>query len=202
MYGIDYPVFIAVAIVPFILFRNITLRVMEAVEANRGLFVFKQIRPFDTFLGRALLDSIVSVVVFILIMTIMAWVGFSTPFKDPLVIMILSGILILKGLGLGMVFCMLIFYMPELRIVLRMSMLPLYFTSGVIFPLSRMPQEWLPFLMWNPLLHATELIRHAFFAQYDMVPGISPPYLMMCTLALLALGLAWYWSRRLEMLAR
>jgi hypothetical protein len=57
LFGIDFPVFIVTGIVPFLMFKNIALRVMDGVEANRALFAYRQIKPMDTFIARTLLDA-------------------------------------------------------------------------------------------------------------------------------------------------
>jgi len=202
LFGIDYPVFIATGVIPFLLFKNITLRVMDGVDANRGLFSFKQIKPIDTFLTRALLDTLISIAVFVIVLAGMYWVGFDVPFRDPLPVMAMYALLIFMGLGLGMVFCVVTHYMPESRTMIRLGMMPLYLLSGIILPVANLPQWMLPYLMWNPLLHAIEFLRSAFFVQYNVVAGTSPLFVLMSTLVILAFGYVWYWNRRLELLAR
>jgi capsular polysaccharide transport system permease protein len=202
MYGADFPVFIAVGVIPFILFRNIALRVMDGGDSNRGLFSFKQIKPIDAFVARTMLDAMVSFAVFLILLTGMYWIGLDVPFRNPLPVLAMYVLLIFGGLGLGMVFCVATHYMPEAKTLFRLSMMPLYLMSGIIFPISSLPQWLLPYLMWNPLLHAIEFMRGAFFVQYHVVAGISPLFVVMSALTVLAFGYAWYWSRRLELLAR
>lgn len=202
MFGIDFPVFIVTGIVPFLMFKNIALRVMEGVEANRALFAYRQIRPMDTFTARALLDAFLAFAVYGLLLLGMAWVGLDVPFRDPFALAFLMALLVLMGLGLGMVLCVFTHYLPEAKTVVRIAFLPLYFVSGVIFPVSLVPQEFLPYLLWNPLLHAIELMHVAFFDQYHAVAGISPLFVVMTTLVLLFLGLALYRTQRHELLAR
>jgi capsular polysaccharide transport system permease protein len=201
-FGVDIEVFLVTGIVPFLLFKNVALRVMDGVDANRGLFSFRQIKPMDVFIARALLDALISVAVFSLMLIGLAWLGFDVPFRDPLTVAAVYALLILMGLGVGMILSVVGHYMPEAKTIIRLMMMPLYLLSGIIYPASRMPHELLPYLLWNPLLHAIELIRGAFFVHYHTVAGLSAGYVVMSTLALLALGLAWFWSHRLEMLAR
>lgn len=200
--GIDVPVFIVTGIVPFLLFKNIAMQVMDGVAANQALFSFKQIKPIDTFVARTLLDAVLSAVVSAILLTGMAWTGMSVPFRDPLTVLGVCLVLIAMGLGLGMIFCMFTHYMPESKTLLRLLMMPLYLLSGVIFPATNLPQSLLPYLLWNPLLHAIEILRGAFFYQYNSVSGLSPLYVLLSTLALLAFGYTWYWNRRLDLLAR
>lgn len=199
--GIDFPVFLVTGIVPFLLFKNVALRVMDGVDANRGLFAYRQIRPSDTFIARTLLDSALSVIIFGVLLAGMAWVGMDVPFRDPLSVAFIFGLMILLGLGLGMFLCIVVHYMPESKTFIRLLFLPMYLMSGIIFPVTRLPKEFLPYLMWNPLLHAIETLRGAFFSQYHTVPGLSPLFVVMTTLVVLFLGLSWYRVKRYELLA-
>jgi len=200
--GIDIQVFLVTGIAPFLLFKNIALRIMDGIDANRGLLSFRQIKPMDIFIARAMLDALISVIVFALLLIGMAWWGLDVPFRDPLTVLVIYALLIFMGLGLGMILSVIVHYIPEAKTIIRLTMMPLYLLSGIIYPVAKMPQELLPYLLWNPLLHAFELIRGAFFVQYHTVAGLSPEYVLMSTLALLAFGFAWFWKNRLEMLAR
>src|SRR3546814_16879791 len=46
--GMEFPVFFATGIIPFLMLRNLTLRIMDAPNANQALFAYQQIKPFDT----------------------------------------------------------------------------------------------------------------------------------------------------------
>lgn len=201
LFGIDLPVFLATGVIPFLLFKNIALRVMDGVNANRNLFSFKQIKPIDTFLARTLLDTLISIAVFIIVLFGLYWLGMDVPFHEPLKVMGIYALLILMGLGLGMFFCVVTHYLPESKTLIRLSMMPMYLISGIIFPLNSLPQSLLSYLMWNPLLHAIEILRDAFFMQYHAVVGVSPLFVVLATIVIMALGFALYWNRRLELLA-
>lgn len=202
LYAIDYPVFIVTGIVPFLMFKNIALRVMESVESNRGLFTFRQIKPIDTFITRALLETFLGLLVYALLLLGMAWVGMDTPMRDPLTILVIFALLVMGGLGLGMVFSVVVHYMPEAKTIIRLIFMPLYFVSGIIFPIHMVPAEFLPYLLWNPILHGIEINRVAFFDQYHALHQVSLTYAVLAALFCLYFGMAWYRLRRFEMLAR
>jgi capsular polysaccharide transport system permease protein len=202
LFGVDFPVFIVTGIVPFLIFKNIALRVMDGVEANRALFAYRQIKPMDAFLARTLLDAFFGTVVYCLILLGMAWIGLDVPFRDPFVLVFLMAVLVLMAMGLGMLLCVLTHYLPEAKTLVRIAFLPLYLLSGIIFPIAMVPHEYLHLLLWNPLLHAVELMRGAFFVQYRVLPDASLLFVVMTSLVVLFLGLAWYRNKRLELLAR
>jgi len=165
------------------------------------LFAYRQIKPMDTFTARALLDTFISFAVAALILIGMTWVGLDVPFRDPFTVIALMGLLVLMGLGLGMILCVFTHYLPEAKTLIRIAFMPLYFMSGIFFPASIMPQEYLPVVLWNPLIHVIELIRGAFFDRYHVLAEIILLYVVMTTLVLLFFGLAWYRNKRQELLA-
>ena len=42
--GLEFPVFLLTGLVPFFVFRNLTLRGMDSVDSNRGLFGYRQVK--------------------------------------------------------------------------------------------------------------------------------------------------------------
>lgn len=202
LYAIDYPVFIVTGIVPFFMFKNIALRIMDAVDSNRGLFTFRQIKPMDTFLTRTLMETFLSLLVYALLLLGMAWAGMDVPLRDPLTVMLIFALFIAGGMGLGMIFSVVVHHLPEAKTLIRLIFLPLYLISGIIFPLSVLPAEVLPYLLWNPILHGIEINRMAFFDQYHGLRQVSLAYGIFAALVCLYFGMAWYRLRRYEMVAR
>jgi capsular polysaccharide transport system permease protein len=199
--GIDFSVFLVTGLIPFFLFRNIALHVMDGVDANRALFSFKQVKPIDAFIARALLESFLTAIVMALLLTGMSLIGLHVAIRDPFLYFALFTVTILMALGLGMLFCVLTYFIKEAKIAIRIAFLPLYFTSGVMFPLSAMPPEFRAILVWNPILQLIELMRGAFFKHYEQAAGISAIFVILFTLAVLFLGMAWYHNRRAALLA-
>ena len=54
--GIEYPIFVMLGILPWLLFKNIIRRSVTAITANRGMFVYPGVRPIDAILGRVFLE--------------------------------------------------------------------------------------------------------------------------------------------------
>jgi capsular polysaccharide transport system permease protein len=202
MFGIDFPVFLVTGVVPFLMFKNIALRVMDGAEANRALFIYRQIKPMDAFIARALLDAFLAMVVYAVLLIGMTWIGMDVPFRDPFTVMLVIALLILQGMGLGMIFCVITYYMPQAATIIRLIMFPLYLLSGVIFPVAMLPREFLPILLWNPLLHAVEWMRGAFFTQYHVLYQVSPLFVVMTALVLIFFGLALYRNNRYELVTQ
>lgn len=200
--GVDPSFFLLTGVVPFFLFRNIALRLMEAVEGNRALFAYRVIKPTDTLLARCLLEVILSSGVFVIFSAAFLWAGIDITLHRPLAFLNVILLVVLMGLGLGTLLCVLGDAAPAVKSFIRLLFLPLYFLSGVIFPISRVPAEYRDWLLWNPLLHAIELARQAFFINYERVPEVSARYVAEVTLVLLFAGFSAYRLRRHELVAR
>jgi capsular polysaccharide transport system permease protein len=109
---------------------------------------------------------------------------------DPLSVMLGVLGMWLFGLGWGLVASVGQSLIPELENVNNMLMMPLYFISGTILPVSQIPPQYVDWLLLNPLVHGLEVIRHGFSDYYYAVPGSNLYYLYACALSLLFLGLA------------
>ena len=200
--GIDFPVFLIVGLIPYLLFKNISLRTMNAMEANRALFAYRQIKPMDTFVSRAIFESVMMLIVYILMLFFMGALGFSVVPAAPFLLVVIHGMIVLFGLGFGMILSVAVDWLPEVRLFVQIVYLPLYFISGVMFPLTMVPPEILPWIVWNPVLHFVELARSGFFPNYQLSPVVSWELVVMVTLVSLFLGLAVYYARRTRMVRR
>ena len=60
MPGLEFPVFLVTGMIPFLLFQNLSNRLMDAVEANRGLFAYRQVKPLDTLVSRAMVEALMN----------------------------------------------------------------------------------------------------------------------------------------------
>ncbi len=200
--GLEAPVFFLVGIVPFLLMRNICLRMMEAVSANQALFAYRQIKPLDTLLARLIVEVAISVCVYALLLLGMGlFFGYDVSINHPLEWL---GILLLGialSFGIGVILCVIGEAAPESKGFLRMMFLPLYLISGVLFPIWSMPSHLLEWIMWNPFLHIIDGLRWAMFEHYPQTHGINMQYPFEVTFCILFLAMGLYRARRLRLVA-
>jgi capsular polysaccharide transport system permease protein len=192
----EYPVFLVTGLIPFFLFQNLANRLMDAIEANRGLYAYRQVKPLDTMVSRALVESVMNLLVYAFTLGIMGWVGFHVMPHQPLEMLGVNLLLILFGGAFGLFAAVLSHDRPRLRSLIRMFMFPLYLASGVIFPVTTLPRQYVEILLWNPLLHLVELSRHAFIPEYALTQGVNALYPTLVMLCLAAMGLLLYQSKR------
>ncbi|MEW5838783.1 MAG: ABC transporter permease [Pseudomonadota bacterium] len=200
-YNFSFPVFLLTGIVPFLLFKNIALRVMDGVDANKALFAYRHVKPMDAFVARALLEFTLYVAVFFVMSAAFVWMGIQITLVKPLEFAVVMMVLGVLGLGLGLIFGVIAHAFPPMRLLIRLSFMPLYFISGIFFPITVIPVEYRSWLMWNPLLHAIELSRSSFSPLYHLDQGISLGYVFAAAILSLFVGFWLYRQRRLAMVA-
>lgn len=189
--GIPAPLFITASYLPFIFFRNVVSKLQSAVSANMGLFCYRQVTPFATFVARFLLEAIVGLVVGCILVLGLLWFGFNAIPNDPLEVILIYLLLMVFSFSLGIIFCIVCNLFKEASKFLDLLMMPLMFISCVMFPLSTIPEQYQHWFLWNPLVHALELIRYGWFASYNS-PNVSWVYLSIVTLMLLTFAMSCY----------
>lgn len=188
--GADFVPWLLVGILGFFLFREGVQRSLGALEANQGLFAYRQVQPVDTVLIRNVVEGFLKTIVFVIVIMGASLLGYDVLPANPLRAVFAWASLWLFGTGVGLVVSVGATLVPEIRIVVRLAMLPMLLLSGVIFSINVLPHSAQQYLLYNPILHGVEFLRLAFFPGYATANSISALYLWYWILASLALGLA------------
>jgi capsular polysaccharide transport system permease protein len=196
MRGIEYPVFLVTGLLPYFLFMHLATRLMDGIDANKGLYAYRQVKPLDALLGRAIVEVILNLVVYVFTLMILAWAGYHVVPDGLLGLVGAQALLMMLGLSFGIFIATVGHGRPRLRSFVRISMFPLYLASGVIFPIHTAPRDILPYLLLNPLAHLIDLSRHAFIPQYTAIPGVTVTVPVLWTVGLGALAMLNYRAKR------
>ncbi|RYU57740.1 kpsM protein [Methylolobus aquaticus] len=186
---IDVPVFLLVGLVPFLLFKNTALRTMDGFRAEKGVLVYRQVKPLDIFLSRIIIEFTIAIWSYVTILVVLGWWGYDIVPNNLLALIALLVGVIPLGFGLGLLLHVLCRIAPEMRIFVRLAFMPLYFLSGIIHPLYIVPKAVADFLLWNPILRIVELSRHSFFENYPMPYTVGSFYVVMVTIGIFFVGL-------------
>lgn len=189
--GAPAPLFITASYLPFIFFRNVVSKLQSAVNANMGLFCYRQVTPFATFIARFILETIIGLVVGFVLVLGLLWFGFDAIPNDPLQVIIIFLLLMVFSFSLGVIFCVVGNLFKEADKFLSLLMTPLMFISCVMYPLATIPTQYQHWFLWNPLVHAIELIRSGWIANY-ISPNASWTYLSGVTLIILTFSMSCY----------
>jgi capsular polysaccharide transport system permease protein len=188
--GIDTAVWIMIGMLSYFMFTRTGVQVMNAISANRALFTYRQVKPIDTLLVRGALEGLLMMMITSILLLGAAIFGHSVIPADPLsVIQAFIG-LWLVGLGFGLVTSVAIELIPELNHLIKLIMMPLYFISGVMFPISSVPQPYRDWLLLNPMVHGLEAARLGFAQNYHAIAELSIAYIYYFALISIFLGLA------------
>lgn len=188
--GADTAVWLLVGLTTFFTARNIYQRGMGAISANQALFGYRQVLPVDTVLVRAALETFLGLIVACVLVAIVALFGFNVLPHDPLLVVASYAGVLLCGLGLGLILSVASELVSELGNIADMLFTPLYFLSGVIFPLTAIPPQYREWVFYNPFAHGLELLRGGFFPLYHAAPEANLAFLYAFALVSIFFGLA------------
>jgi capsular polysaccharide transport system permease protein len=198
--SMEFTVYFVTGLIPYFFFQKLVFRLLDGVDANRGLFNYRQVKPMDALMARAAVEGLLYVVVYSVTLVVLGWGGLEVVPDLPLQVIMVNGLTGVFGASMGLLFAVLGHDRHRLRSTIRLSFLPLYFASGVILRLDLLPQHVVDLLLWNPLIHLVELSRHGFYARYPTPAGVNIYYPFAWTLVSAALGLSLYRVNRLRLL--
>jgi capsular polysaccharide transport system permease protein len=153
----------------------------------------------DVFVSKAMAHCVIQAIVFVTVLTGLGMLGYDVLPGHPIE---LAGILALTtvlAFGLGVVLAAISSLVPDARSIIKIMFMPLYFASGILFPVTRFPDEWVRWMSLNPVLHVVELSRTMAIDGYRPMQYMSVTYPVALALSLTLLGFMLY---RLRYLAR
>lgn len=181
--SIDPIVFFTTGIVVFTVFSETSVRATNAYQANEALFFYRQVRPIDTVLSRALVElGLLSFLTLIILVPYYIIMPNQRIDSLPGVFAAVS-LTSVFSVGCGILFMLIGRLYPIIEVFIPMIMRPLWYLSGAFYSLSHIPQPYRSWLAYNPLLQAVELTRNAFNSHYSLDgTGVRMSYLFNTTL--------------------
>lgn len=186
--GMTMVTFIATGIVPYQIFREMVGRASSAVEANKGLLFYPQVRPLDLIIARCSLESVTWTTVLVALFTIDGLLHNSLRVHDPLQVLVALALATFLGGGLGIAVGAISVFNNTVQRLAPAVLRPLFWISGIFFTANALPSQVRESLLVNPVLHIVEIIRSGFFAEYE-APYASMGYVAMWALSATAVGL-------------
>lgn len=188
--GMDAALWSVAGMLAFFLFRRTAQRGAAALDANRALLAYRQVKPVDTVLARCVLEGLVMLLVAGLTLAAAALAGVRLAASDPAGIALAAAGLWLLATGWALVASVLVALVAEAGQVLAMGSTGLMLASGVMLPLASLPPPWRGWLMLNPVAQGVEAVRAGISPFYHHAPELDLAYLYLVALALAVLGLA------------
>lgn len=196
--GIDTLMFLVSGLLPFHLFKALVLRLMEGIDANQGLFAYRQVKPLDALLARAGVELTLMMGIVLTCVLGLAWLEHRVLPARPLELLLALAVLVALGSVLGLLAAVATSaHLARARSFVRMAFFPLYLMSGAMVPLAHLPQALREWLLLNPITQLIESIRMAFFGStYRSPEGVSLALPLAWTLVVAVLALSLYRVRR------
>jgi len=187
--GMPLVPFMLSGIVPFTLFRDTMGQMQSAIGLNKMLFAFPQVTTFDVIIARGLLEVLLLGGVFMMLLCGVHIAGWEINIERPLGVLAACLLFAMMGIGLGFVFASISPIMPSMKQISSAVLgRPLFLGSGIFFIADTVPAPVREYLLYNPLMHILELLRSAFFYEFESSHG-SWTYATTWAVCTLAFGL-------------
>lgn len=195
IFGEDLALFFATGLVPALTFSYISRQMAFSVLSNKNMLGFPAVRLLDIMLARSFLELIGIVISIMCVGTILVVIGSpllpQSP-QDALFAMIFT---IILSIGIGIIVSVISAILPVFAMIYSLSVVIVYLSSGAPIYLHVFPEKLLYFCSFNPVFHAVEWMRGAYYLGYP-TQHLDKTYLIMWSLISLSAGLL------LERLAR
>ncbi|HHB80521.1 MAG TPA: sugar ABC transporter permease [Aliiroseovarius sp.] len=186
--GINFPMFYATGMLPFLLFNDISGKMATALMFSKQLLVYPSVTYIDALLARFILNLLTQLMVAYVVFTgIMLTMETRTIPNYPVII---EAFLLMAGLamGIGVLNSFLFTRFPVWQRAWSVIMRPMFIISGIFLLPRSIPQPYRDYMMYNPIAHVIDLMRRGFYPSYD-APEVSIPYVVAISAGTLALGL-------------
>ncbi|MDP1370046.1 ABC transporter permease [Acinetobacter lwoffii] len=190
--GIEYEIFLINGIIPFFMFRTGVMLGMSAVDSNKGLFSYRSVKPVDALLARNILEFLLKFIAYICFTVGLIWFGYSISFSSLPQLLGYWILLFVFMLGFSLIFLVVADFSKEIGKIISALFVVLYLTSGILYSIHIIPAEYRVYLLYNPIIHILELMRHAVAPTYQLVTGISLGYFVIWMIVTLFIGLLLY----------
>lgn len=187
----DMPI-IAFAITGYssvLVWRNTANRCSKAIEPNLSLMYHRNVKVIDIFMSRIILELVGASASIIILTVFFAAIG-AMDWPHNL-LLILEGWFLLSWFAIALGFIVGAISersetFERLWHVITYLMFPL---SGAVFMVDWLPAAAQKAVLWLPMVHGTEMIRHGYFG--NLVPTYEDPlYFAATNLVLTLIGLA------------
>ena len=197
--GVPVFMFMLTGFIPFGLYSSGVKNVSAALSANKGLLGYRQVTPMDPIITRFGIELITTLLVFLILaaflgwlsVDILAWMRIDAWPDNFLGVFFALVLLALLALGIGLTLAIAELHWEGITQIYSLFSRPLIFVSGVFYAVTMIPEQYWFLLSWNPILHAIELVRDAYFVAYETPIG-SWSYLLIWVVFTNLIGLMLY----------
>lgn len=164
--GLSFPLFFASGYLPFAFYQRMSGFMAGTVKANKALFSYPIVTPFDAIVSRFILQLMTDTLVTILILVMIFELGGVTQPMNIAGMIEAAGAAALLGLGIGTINIVMFARFPLYEQIFGIMNRPLFLVSGVFFLPESLPNPFRDFLLYNPLVHVIMWFRASIYPEY------------------------------------
>lgn len=172
-------------------FLGVLEKSCRGIQKNKPLYAFRQVQPISSIIAISIFELLVKFFLVMLLALLCFFTKHEISISDPIALILNVIRVWLIAVSVGTLLSLAACYVPEVHKLQQFIMRPMFFLSGIFFSLQDLPQNYWPYLTWNPLLHAVELTRYAAYPAYGDA-GVNYFYLNVATLVSMFFALACY----------
>jgi len=167
IYDMNTFLFLGTGIIALFFFQRIAQEMPDALSDYGDYRRFPVVHQVDALIATGLLKAFVMAVVATILWSAIIFSGLGFAPADLLQVIFATACLGVLGFGFGWFNAMVMVFVPVYGRFLRILFRVLFFTSGAIFPLERIPPGVFHYLQWNPVYQGVDLVRSAWSYTYD-----------------------------------
>ena len=165
-FGTSPAVFLGTGILPYILCLYPARMISMSLVQNSPLLYFPVVKSFDVVLARGFLEIVTSFWVIAIFCFILYVFGVEVmPIYPEQALMAIFATIYL-GFSIGFLSAVLYKIMKFWIVVMFLTLILMYVTSGALFYAAALPQKIQYYMSWNPLFHSVEWLRSAYYDGY------------------------------------
>ncbi|MEL7252630.1 MAG: ABC transporter permease [Pseudomonadota bacterium] len=187
-YGEDINIFLASGLIPTLTFMYVSRYMSLSLVMNRPMLAYPIIGMLEIVMGRAVLEIMSAVWMAVAVFGVLYALGSDPMPADPVQAFYAFLVALLLGVSFGLVVSLITMVTDAFATVWGLSLILFYISSGSFFVVSFLPEPAVAILEWNPVLHATEWMRTAYYPGYpDQV--LDKGYVLAVGVGMLVIGL-------------
>jgi capsular polysaccharide transport system permease protein len=190
-HGLSLPI-VAFAVTGYssiLLWRNCASRCSMAIPPNMGLLFHRNVRVFDLFITRIILEVAGATMSFLVLSTVWILLGWMEPPSDILRVLMAWGFLAWFGAALALIVGGGTAHSEVVERIWHPTAYLLFPLSGAAYMVDWMPTGFQKVVLLVPMVHGVEMLRDGFFGS-AVHTHYSTQYLALCCALLTLAGLA------------
>lgn len=172
-----------------IIWRNCSNRCVKAIEVNHSLLYHRNVRVIDVFTARLILEIMGTTSSLIILTIVFSSLGLMQWPSDILTAIFGWLLIVWFSFALGLVIGAASERSEVVERVWHVFTYLMFPLSGAAFMVGWFPDSVQQLLLWVPMVHSTEMIRHGYFG-VDIRTYENPAYLAFVNSIMLIVGLA------------